>query len=314
MATPRWYAKQSNANPGIALQNIARFMCNTLPTFTGPGWVCVQVYSAAAVVQWDTPAASDFTALPSDNSWKPGNTPAVGDFVVLRSASASNKGEVAIQYQSSTNWRIIACPYQGWLTSAHNTTVENAGNWTTGFMATVTEYTVPAGVANYSVICDEDLMIPLVEAGGAPVMTYIGKGDQADSTDATPFVIYTQPTVVYVGGFNSGYWRRISPVNNTTEATMYSAPLYPASLGDPYTGAVGFLRNTVSGKYVQSPMMLISGTVGHMSTIVLRYITGAWQGIQGSGVGTEDSLARLVVSSSAGQGCITVLWDGATAY
>jgi len=313
MPTPRWYDKQSNANSGIALQNVARFMCNTLGGFTGPAWTCKQVYSAAAAVPWDTPAGNDFTTLPGDNSFKPGNTPAVGDFVVLESASAANKLQIAIQRESATNWRIVVCPKQGWDNAAHNTTVENAANWIQTPIQTVCNLTVPNGVANYSVICDEDVFIPIVEDGTPPTGTYAGKCDQADSLDLTPVVLCTSPSV-YVGNWNGGVFRRISPVDNTTEATMYGAPIYMVAIADPYTSANGYLRNTQSGKYVQPPYTLISGTAGHYSTMVLRYISVAWQGILGVGIKTEDTKARIIVNSAAGNGPITILWNSLTAY
>lgn len=316
MPTNRFYASQLNANLGIFIPKLARFLINDLALFTGPAWTIIDTYSSAAGTPHEVPAmATDMDSLAADNGWRTG-TIATGDYIVLESASGANKFQVGIEYQGANTLRVICAPYQGFDTTADENDMTTAASWLNPYLTAV-DYAAPAGLSNYSIVADEDRVILAVEDAVTYMWTYFGKMDNVSSTDAKPVVMYTQGAQVYAAQ-NSGIlattWKRIDVIADTSSITLAGTSANQCGgIGDLCTLATNYLKDNDSNEYRCLPVYLLSGTAGAVAGMGrLRGVYVNNQGLSGVGKGTINTKAYAFLSNSGGQSPIIFDWDGAT--
>ena len=315
MPTNRFYAKQSNASLGVFIPKLARFLINDLATFTGPAWTIIDSYSQAAATPHEVPAdATNMDSLAADNGWRTG-TILADDYIILRSASGANKFQVGIEYQAATTLRIIVAPYEGFSTLANQADMTNAANWGNPYI-TATDYTAPAGLANYSIVADEDRVILAVEDAVTYMWTYFGKMDDVSSTDAKPCTIYSAGSTVCIEngvGLLGNNWKRIDALDDTTQLATYGLGAnYQASLGDLCATATNYLKDNDSNEFRGLPIYVVSGTAGHLAG------SGRLRGVYfnnlnlGTNKGTLGTKAYAFLSNNAARSPIIFDWDSTT--
>lgn len=317
MPTNRFFPKQSLASLGVFLPKFARFLMNNLMGFTGPAWTCAFTYSSAAGTPFQVPPTpSDMGSLNADNGWRTG-TIVVGDYVILNSASAANKFQLGIAYQGANTFRIVNAPYQGFDTTAHKTTVEDAANWLQPRISN-TDYGVNAGASNYNVVADEDRIIFCNENGVTYSWCYIGKIDNTATGDNNCSINYVIPTQTYAsnnGGILGGSaYRRISTIDNATEIALNGVgAMRQDVVGDMCTTATNYLKDNVTNEFRGMPIYVFSNTPGHivgMGSLRGVYLNNT--GLSGVGKGTIGNKAYAFMCNNPGTSPIIFDWDSTT--
>ena len=314
----RWIEHDTVA---LAVANIARFLINDHSTETGPAWTIIDTYSSAATTKHEVPSdATDMDSLAADNGWRTG-TLAVSDYIILQSASASNKFQVGIEYQSTSIVRFIVAPLGGFSTVADNVDMTTAGNWASAKLSTF-DYNVLASKGKWGLVADVDRFILFCKTQTTSVAwrwTFIGKLDSTGlySTDAYPVVQYIGENLPYVGdgtGLCSANWKRLSLTDDSTEATGSVAVI--ATAGTNMVTELDAGKNALNDEWTLYRCYLVGTTSGHAGAWgFLPDIYGISKGLvtfPQSGFGTLESKTYAYLCGATNQGGIVFPWDGAT--
>ena len=311
MATT-FYAKQSHDNIHDFIVDFGRFLINDLGGFTGPAWTIIDTYSSAAGTPHEVPGtATDMDSLAADNGWRT-NSIAVGDYIILESASASNKFQVGIEYQTTDTIRFITAPTGGFVTGNDDNDMTAAANWDNPIIS-YDDYDVGGIVtANYSIIADADHFKLIYDYPATPkrLFSYIGKLEDVHTDDINPVFMWTVPETPNALE-SSVRGKTLSLRDGETEINQYMLDLAFSALescGD------GYNLDTVTGEYRLLPMYI--GTYTNGDCGIRGRLIGTWKTDQAAGAvalkGTFGTKSYGYITNTATEAPIVFEWDGNT--
>lgn len=318
-----FYAKKYKT-PSEFVPELARFLINDLAGETGPGWTAVKVYSSAAGTPHEIPAdGTDMDSLAADNGWRTG-TIAVGDYIVLESASASNKFRVGIELQATTVVRIILDYRAGFDTGANQADMTNAANWTTTDSGAQDINPGSSAKAFWSVIADEDGFVIIYDGGTVADLgfMYCGKYNARFSSDEYNSVIFNgtyafEPTCSTAAGFGAARtagWYKLSAVD---DSTLLDGP-----------GMVPYMTSVSAFDVTTTDIHTLNGELATVDLEICCYDQGVHDGIfgtlplmkignrnmMGTGIATFGDEQFIAINENSTYGCLVFPWDGVTPY
>ena len=311
-----YYRYLATSNTADMINELVRFMVNDHATETGPNWTIVDSYSSAAATKHEIPSdAADLDSLAADNSWRTGSLVA-SDYIVLLSASASNKFQVSFEYQSTTVLRMIIAPLAGFNTSFDNADSINAGNWDNPKQATF-DFSTTNAAGNMAVTANADRFILFTNNSGTKRWTYIGKLINTYADDEYSAVHYNNEGIIrsnQVQGTGGNYWKKISMVDDSTELTCGGCAL-DSSLGDVMSNATDYVTDPDGGKSKMFPISIISNVTGHQGH--LGELDGVYSLHRSFGVSdvlhTLNTKAYIYATDSTNYAPVAWEWNGVTA-
>jgi len=251
------YPVQAQASTGgyggslaYSLTQIVRFLADDHPTISGPGWTVVEARSDGGREIPATP--TDVDSLVSAVSWKgDGSGLAAGDWIVLRSAASIETAERFMMYleQDQSDRAYV------WMFPSDNFVAQGAGNQSPPTIADglpAAPGVAPASPVSFSTFVDGGTMHVAATAAAVGLWRdrtaatnidwlYVGQVTTLGGpADARPFVISTNPGVVYTGIAGGVTFGTRLSYDGTALVTVQYTDFYNAS-------AVGYLQNTTIG-------------------------------------------------------------------
>ena len=304
-----FYAKQLNVSKDF-LPEMARFLVNDLATFTGPAWTIIDTYSSGAGTPHEIPGtATDMDSLAADNGWRTG-TLVVGDYIILQSASASNKFQVGIEYHATNPMRFITAPTGGFVTGNDDNDMTAAGNWGNPKLTTF-DFTTPNNlIASWSVIADADHFKLICENHPTYYFTYIGKLDEVHTGDNNPVVQWFQEASAY-HYLTGAYLQCLQRSDGTTTQSLYPCDITGAGNND--FALENLMYNPANNTFPIFPIYLHSGVAtdkGVRGKLKGTYFT--CNSLAGKGKGTFGNKDYAYINAADTTPALIFDWDGET--